>query len=649
MIRLTSASFTLACFLLMLGSHAATFNVVCQQSASAGEKTKQSDSRVVYQGIAVDLQVKALTEEKRNHDELRAGDDAVFQLRFSETLSGAPVTGVYPKAWMDLRGKDETVDCKVKVKAFLSSNFQARAAVDLNSYYILALNHDATLSVIDPLFGYGGSKLVNLVGLKSAGADWILPTDGRTLFVSMPASQAVAAINTDTWKVTTNIAIEGRPVRISVQPDGRRIWVGYEPRENGDGVSGVAVIDAEDLKHVVHIPTGSGHHEIAFSENSRFAFITNSLKGNVSVIDARTLKKIRDIATGPEPISIEFSRKAKMAYVVDQKDGGIVAIDELGLNIAARIQGEPGLKQIKFAGDGRFAFVPNPAKDLVHVIDTASNRIMQTADIANGPDQISFSSKLAYVRTLRSEIVSMLPLPQTDAVGNTVAVVDFPGGQHPVGETTNPSPADSIVKAPGEDAVLVGNPMDKTIYYYQEGMAAPQGNFSNYGREPRAVLVVDRSFRERSPGVYEVTARLPHAGLYDFALVTDAPRLVHCFPVRIAPNPNALTEIEGVRVEPLIDKRVVEVGENVRLRFKLVDLKTSKPKVGLVDVGVLIFAPGLSQQRHAAKEVEKGIYEVAFQLSQSGVYYVYVASPAAGLKFDSPQSLVLQAIDKKSP
>lgn len=645
MLKITSTSFMLAVFVLVLNSQT---NVVCQQSTSTGGRTKQSDRRIVSQGIAVDLRVNPLTNDKRNKDELREGEDAVFQLRFSETLSGAPVTGVYPKAWVDLRGKDETVDCKVKVKAFLSSNFQARAAVDLNSYYIVALNQDATLSVIDPLFSYGGSKLFTLVSLKSTGADWVLPVNGRTLFVSMPASHAVAAVDTDTWKVTADIGVEGTPVRISVQPDGRKIWVGYEPSEN-NGASGVAVIDAEDLKHVVHIPTGRGHHEIAFSDNSRFAFITNGLAGSVSVIDIHTLKKIRDIATGSEPVSIEFSPKAKMAYVADKTDGTIVAIEGSGQKIAAKIQGDPGLKQIKFADDGRFAFVTNPEKDLVYVIDSASNQIIQTADIANGPDQVSFSRKLAYVRSLRSEIVSMLPLPESDTVGKTVVVVDFPGGQHPLGKTTNPSPADSIVKAPGEDAVLVGNPMDKTIYYYQEGMAAPQGNFSNYGREPRAVLVVDRGFNERSPGVYEVTARLPHAGLYDFAFVTDAPRIVHCFPVQVAPNPNAVTEAGGIRVEPLVDKRVVEVGENVRLRFRLVDLKTSKPKVGLVDVGAVIFSPGLSQQRHAAKEVEKGIYEVAFQLSQSGIYYVYLGSPSAGLKFDDPQSLVLQAKDKVSP
>jgi hypothetical protein len=35
------------------------------------------------------------------------------------------------------------------------------------------------------------------------------------------------------------------------------------------------------------------------------------------------------------------------------------------------------------------------------------------------------------------------------------------------------------------------------------GMAAPMVNFANYGLDPRAALIVDRSLREVSPGVYQ--------------------------------------------------------------------------------------------------------------------------------------------------
>lgn len=670
MIKPVSTSLVfICCFVLVLVPQATGLNVTRQkpvtrsspikearnsqtpasQESPREDKTKPSDRRVVYQGIAVDLSVTPVTSVKGDADELREGDDALFQLRITETATGVPLRGAYPKAWMDLRERDENVDCRTRVKAFLGSGFQARPPLDLNSYYILALNQDATLSVIDPHFSYGGSKLFAMVSLKSVGEDWALTPGSRTLFVSMPTSNEVAVVNSVTWNVITNVAIGGRPDRILVQPDGHDVWVGYMPSESGDGESGVVVIGSDRLKPVARIPTGRGHHEIAFSDDNRFAFVTNGLDGTVSIIDARTRKKIKDIETGHKPASIAYSQKARMAYVADEEEGTIVAVDGSRLKIAARIQGEPGLRQIKFAPDGRFAFVANPAKDVVHILDAASNRIVQTADIGNGPEQISFSNNFAYVRCLRSEIVQMLPLPQPETLGHTVALVDFPGGQQPFGKTSNPSPADGIVKAPEEDAVLVGNPVDKTIYYYREGMAAPQGNFSNYGREPRAVLVLDRSFNERAPGVYQTTARLPRAGVYELAFATDTPRIVHCFPLRIATNPNLAAESAGVRVEPLFNNRVVWVGERVRLRFKLSDSRTQELKVGLVDVGSLIFAPGVSQQRQPAREVEKGIYEIEFQPPQAGVYYVYLESPAADLKLDNPQFLILQARDKQTP
>jgi hypothetical protein len=59
-----------------------------------------------------------------------------------------------------------------------------------------------------------------------------------------------------------------------------------------------------------------------------------------------------------------------------------------------------------------------------------------------------------------------------------------------------------MVPAPEGNSVLIANPADRVIYYYSEGMAAPMGSFQNYRREPRALMVVDRSLREVTSGVY---------------------------------------------------------------------------------------------------------------------------------------------------
>src|SRR5260370_2926314 len=101
----------------------------------------------------------------------------------------------------------------------------------------------------------------------------------------------------------------------------------------------------------------------------------------------------------------------------------------------------------------------------------------------------------------------MIQLESLGKENKPVSVADFPGGQHPAGRMSAPSPADSVVRALGEDGVLVANPGDRAVYYYMEGMAAPSGNFSTYDREPRAVMVIHRNLRGRTPVTYETALK----------------------------------------------------------------------------------------------------------------------------------------------
>src|SRR5205085_7755407 len=235
------------------------------------EQAKPTDQRMVYQGIAVDLSIKPVPAEKQEASELREGEDVTFQLKISDTATGAPLTGAHPAAWLDLQRPDENIDCTARVKGLLGGGLVARPQLDLNSYYVLALNQDATISVLDPHVSYGGSKLFAMVSLNSPGEDWALTPGGKTLFVSLPDTNQVAVVNSVTWKVVTNIEVGGRPARIAVQPDGQNVWVGYGSADSQGGDSGVAVIASEGLRLAARIPTGGGRHEIAFSDDDRFA------------------------------------------------------------------------------------------------------------------------------------------------------------------------------------------------------------------------------------------------------------------------------------------------------------------------------------------------------------------------------------------
>src|SRR5690606_7024613 len=143
-----------------------------------------------------------------------------------------------------------------KAQTFLGGGFAARAKLDLNSYYVVALNHDATVGVVDPLFGYGGSKLLALVPLESPGEDWVLDASTERLFVTLPASSAVAVIETRTWKLAGRVATPPRPGRIALQPDGGYVWVVCAGEGAADGRAGVIAIDPRELEPVAEIATG---------------------------------------------------------------------------------------------------------------------------------------------------------------------------------------------------------------------------------------------------------------------------------------------------------------------------------------------------------------------------------------------------------
>lgn len=641
----------LVCVLLILpGGVMARGQQPAQEQPVAAQGDGQAN-KVIREGIAIEFQMQALNSENpASHEAVpgvfQEGDQVTIRFNITDTTSGMPLSGVYPAAWMDLKPRSEMRvpgACQQKVEAFVGGSLLAPPELDLNVYYVLAMNNDATISVVDPLFGFGTTKLLDMVFLDTPGLDWALTPDQQTLFVSMPESDQVAVVETSSWDVVANINVSTRPASVALQPDARYLWVG---RSSGAQSSGVSVIDVRELAVVEDIATGEGHHEIAFSDDNRYAYVTNEKAGTLSVIDIRRLVKVKDIHIGKRPVAVAFSPIGQAAYVVDTDSGSIVVVGGDDHRVLARIQAEPGLGQLKFAPGTRLGFVVNTEHDMVHILDTALNRIIQTADVEDGPDQIAFSDELAYVRHRDSEIVLMIPLDMVGTEGKPVPVIDFTGGQAPLGRVSTPSLADSIVQAPGATAVLVANAADKVIYFYKEGMAAPMGQFQNYGREPRAIQVVDSSLKERAPGVYETTARLRRPGLYDVAFFLDSPRTIHCFEVTVAPSPERQAERArnpGLGVEPLFKRRELRVGERISLTFKLTNPLTGEPRIGLKDVSVLTFkAPGGWQKRQWAVQGEDGVYAVEFVPPQTGAYYVFVEARSLGVRYNNTPYTVLR-------
>jgi YVTN family beta-propeller protein len=584
-------------------------------------------SRLVRDGVAVDFSISR-PGEAGGTAPLLEGEFAEVRFRMTDVASGRPVTGLNPAAWMDMAQViggpgGEQKECKDKISLYLKGVVGIRPLVDLNSYYLLVLNRDPSISVIDPVVSMtGNTSLYATVVLKRPGADWVQGADGRTLYVSTPKAGEVAVVDTESFKVVATIPAGTAPTRVALQPDGRYLWVGNDAPEAGR--SGVTVIDVHASKVVGQVVTGPGHHELAFSGDSRHAFVTNRTAGTVSVVDVARLAKVKDLKTGGVPIAIATSSLSQAVYVAEARTGTVLVVDPDRLEVVARIAARPGLGPMRFSQDGRWGLVVNPAEHAVHVIDAAANRLAHTIPVGGKPYQVGLTRAFAYLRLLDSEQVKLINL-LTLGEGKKPTVQSFGAGNGVPMAAGQLGLADAISPASSEAAVFVLNPADGNTYFYMEGMNAPMGSFGSYGHRAQAIGVVDRSIRETAPGVYTGKLRLPVEGHYDVAFLLDNPLLLHCFATDVGPNP-ALQRRTGLEVEFLDLPSRLPVGGSVDVRFRLTDPRGRTPRTGLPDVVVGSYAvPGTDRRRTHAREVGEGVYQASVPLHAAGVYYLFVS------------------------
>jgi len=606
---------------------------------------------VLKEGVRIDFTVSHL-DSKKSNQAFKEGDDVLFQFKIKDTISNKPLTGSFPAAWMDEINPDQDVSCGKKIVSYIEAGFQHRPKLDLNKYYVLTLNHDNTINVVDPLFGYGGSQLLNQLQLNGTGYDWVIKEDQSMICVSVPQASEITFIDTADLKVDTHVTIPGKPRDIVFQNDERYAWVGYESMGRFEGNSGVAVLDTESKSLVKSIETGRGDHQVIMDEDNRFVYVSNSYDGTVSVIDMSDLSKKSDVKIFGTPISMDFSSKANALYVVNKEESAVYVINGATNELLGKIPCSKGIEKIAFAPDGRLGFITNPKLNTVLILDAASNRIIQQADVEESPDEVSFSDELAYVRHLKDDTIWMIPLDILAAENGKVSLIDFTGGQNPPALGSAPVGANGIVQAPGDNAVLVSNYMDNAVYYYREGMAAPSGQFKTYGKKPKAVIAVDKSIEEVSLGTYQTTARLPEPGNYDISLFLDTPSFMECFEFEVKTDP----EKEKERLEKSLGSLIVtyltlesaqpKVGQSVTLTFELKESKTNEVVKDLKDVRLMTMdSYGKGNNNFVAEETEtKGVYKTKLKFNNEGIHYIYVGCQSKGLSFNNPQFLVLQAL-----
>lgn len=609
------------------------------------KQAKRTENQVIKQGLSIAMAIDLVSPGIGNARVLREGDDARLKFTLRNAASQEPVKGLHPAVWMARQNpREETLSCKDRINSYLQGQMAFRPEVDLNSYFVLSLNNKASISVIDPLNGFGGSKLIARILLNSPGEDWVLSKDHKRLYVTTPLTREVAVIDTAAWKAIAFLSFDAAPTRLALQPDGKYLWVGLEPASDDNTYSGVGAIDTETNAVAGLIATGAGRHALAFSDDSRSAYVSNANDSTISIIDVAKLTAIKTIKTSSPPVSLAASALSESLYAA-LENGQLLTINFASQDVTARIDTGVKLKTLRITSDGRWGFALSQSADKVFIIDVSDNRLVHAVEVNGAPDQISFTDTFAYVRSTTRETVSMI---QLDALGKKahLPVTAFPAGQKAPSEMTESLLTDAIAPTPERNAVVVANPADKMVYYYMEGMAAPMGSFENFGLAPMAVMVMDRSLRETSPGVYTGMAQLPPAGSYSVSILLDSPPVFHCFSANIESNAKlAKQTVQPVTIEYLMDKREIPVGAATPIQLKINNPGNTGVKNGVADIQVLLFRiPGVWQQRTIAKPLGDGLYQVEITPPEAGVYQIFTQSPSLGFTFEKMPPLTLRAM-----
>ena len=154
----------------------------------------QALHRLSRDGVTVEFEARPLAG-----GELREGAFASIRFKVSDQTSGQPLSGMAPGAWIDPAQSapvgDRDQSCKARVALFLKSSIGARPLLDLNSYFLLMLNKDASLTVIDPTVSVGGvTSTMARIELPGRPMDWAATGDDKQVFVSIPERGKVAVI-----------------------------------------------------------------------------------------------------------------------------------------------------------------------------------------------------------------------------------------------------------------------------------------------------------------------------------------------------------------------------------------------------------------------------------------------------------------------
>ncbi|SEA84352.1 hypothetical protein [Rubrimonas cliftonensis] len=460
---------------------------------------------------------------------VKAEGGAPVRLRVALT---DPATGRPPRG-IDLLGWVRPVERGDAGCARAAQNFRATrriplGAVDLNSLLVVALNRDATLSVVDPALDLYSSNMVAAHRLETMPAAMAIDDRHMRAVFAWPGSGRIEAARLTGPESETLVDELPGVAALTVSRRGD-IWA-------GDSAGRLHRI-APDGARMSALQLGRGpveiRHRLDDADDTLGAF---TAEGEAVMLDA---------TTGETLMRARFSAPiADVSFF-----GGVGAIAVMAHSAAAELRfhdapemafaiplGAP-FARISTGPDARIGVVWSPGDAIVALIDMALGRVVQSIELIDATvSEVAFTDHRAFILSHDGGFIGAIDLAAV-AVGSAATVQRSDMGARSARPVVEQGPSRLLAPLPPRPQVLAVDAERQTAWLAEEVGATvempPMRSIRLRGGQPQAVAVAERRFEEVEPGVFEtVWAFAP--GAQELVLTTYTGQLSTCLPFEVS-------------------------------------------------------------------------------------------------------------------
>lgn len=195
-----------------------------------------------------------------------------------------------------------------------------------NTYYAYVPNAaDGTISVIDT----NKHEVIKDIDIGISASDGIaVSKDGKFIYAGNGDGGNIVVVDSSTGEKVKEVKT-GRNVHgIDITPDGKYVYVASGDLKDGEEYNYVSIIDTKTNSIVGQITSDwKSPSHIDFSEDGKFAYVSNVISNEVAVVDTSTRQVIKEIPVGNIPNENEPSNDGSKLYVANVGDGTLSVIN----------------------------------------------------------------------------------------------------------------------------------------------------------------------------------------------------------------------------------------------------------------------------------------------------------------------------------